>query len=155
VRCPCCDYDLGSKTKPRSIPQLRRFFGLIRALAKRYWPEDHPRQFDGDEIALRKYLQLRAGPEWREVGSSVNLVDLNCPNEIAVTIARAAIEAGGTYCEPVVHNGSLVTLRAKSISIPKMDHDPFTRLANAVDEVIEAETGLKPEAVLEAWRMET
>jgi hypothetical protein len=154
LRCPCCDYDLGRKTQPRSIPQLRRYFGVIRALAKRYWPEWHPRQFDGDEVALRKYLQLRAGPEWREVGSRLGLTDLNCPREIAVVIARAVIEAGGTYCEPVVHDGELVTLRAKSISIPMMDHVPFTRLSTAVDDVIRAETGLDPEAVLKAWKME-
>jgi len=45
--------------KPRSTPQHRRYFALIRA-AHKQWPEGHPIQ-PATEEGLRDYLQVMAG----------------------------------------------------------------------------------------------
>jgi hypothetical protein len=158
LRCPVCDHEINLKAgKPHSLPQHRRFFGIIRALALRFWPETHPRQFDGDEVALRKYLIIRAGSRWREVKARVSLGDLHCDREVAMLIAEATIRAGGSYCIPVVHNNELVVLKAKSVKIhgeDRMPHSEFNALSQAVEEVIRAETGLDPDVVLAEFRRE-
>jgi len=45
--------------KPRSTPQHRRFFALIKAAFK-HWPEGHEVQC-GSAEGLRDYLQIKAG----------------------------------------------------------------------------------------------
>lgn len=158
MRCPVCEHEIDLKAgKPHSLPQHRRFFGIIRALALRYWPEWHPRQFDGDEVALRKYLIIKAGPRWREVRAHVPLADLHCERESAMLIAEAAIKAGGAYCIPTVYQGELVVLVAKSVRIHgtgAMPHSEFNALSQAVDEVIVADTGLNPDVILKEFKRE-
>jgi hypothetical protein len=152
MRCPVCEHEIDIKEgKPHSLPQHRRFFGVIRALAKRYWPDTHPYQFFGDEIGLRKYLTIRAGPRFREVRGHVALADLHCPPELATLIAQETLKAAEAYSVPWVHNGELVILVAKSIKIhgrDAMPHNDFNALSQAVDEVIRAETGLDPDVIL-------
>lgn len=158
MRCPVCEHEINMKAgKPHSLPQHRRFFGIIRALALRFWPETHPRQFDGDEVALRKYLIIRAGPRFRTVGARVGLEDLHCEREAAMAIAEAAIRAGGDYSIPIVHNGELVVLKAKSVKMTgedRMMHSEFNALSQAVEEVIKAETGLDPDTILAEFKRE-
>ena len=40
--CPVCDTNLGNPDGIRSVPQLRRYFSLIRATFQ-HWPEGHER----------------------------------------------------------------------------------------------------------------
>lgn len=158
MKCPVCDHEINLKAgKPHSLPQHRRFFGVIRALALRFWPEWHERQFDGDEVALRKYLTIRTGPRFRTVGARVNLADLHCEREVAMLIAEAVIRAGGDYSIPLVHNGELITLKAKSVKIhgeDRMPHSEFNALSQAVDEVIRGEVNLEPDVILKAFKQE-
>lgn len=59
TQCPACSYEWRGDQKRRSIPQHRRYFGMIRA-AYENWPEGHPlKPIDAEQV--RWYLQLRAG----------------------------------------------------------------------------------------------
>jgi hypothetical protein len=65
--CPHCDCKIDFEN-PRSTPQLRRYFAMIRAFYT-HWPEYHPEQFD-DEKNFRYWLQMKSGAEYRfEKGS--------------------------------------------------------------------------------------
>lgn len=143
TRCIVCGYDAGaSNAKPRSVEQLRRHFGLIKA-AFLHWPESHERQF-ADVEECRAFLQMKAGA--REVGAQIPLTGMS--KERAMLLAEAAIRGGGSYAMPVIHGDTLVVFRPKSIAFHKMQHVEFCRLTDAVAGVIEAETGLKADDLL-------
>lgn len=135
--CPVCETKLPLTGKPRSLDQHRRFFGMIRA-AYHHWPEGHDTQFSSDDD-LRKWAQMAAG--WRDIGSRTRLT--NVKPETALLLASAAIAGAGTYARPVIHKHDLVVWRPKSIAFAKMPHLEFCALSDAVQEVIEAETGIK------------
>ena len=142
--CPHCGCELtpSHKSKPRSVDQHRRYFGLMRAIFH-HWPETHEHQFSSAE-ELRAFLQMKAGH--REIGARIPLVGVN--RERAMLLAEAAIRAAGSYAVPVLHGDTLVVFKPKSISFAKLSHAAFCALNDAVDEVIRAETGLDPEQVL-------
>ena len=55
--CPQCGCDIEPAGKARSLPQLRRYFALIRA-AYHHWPDSHPVQFadaTGEARILRAF----------------------------------------------------------------------------------------------------
>lgn len=137
VHCPCCHYDLSGKTAPRSAEQLRRFFALMRVTFDN-WPEGHERQFTTvDE--LRAFLTIKAG--YREVGARVPLSGIR--REQALFLAEAAIKGSGSNAIPVFHGGELIVFKPKSIAFANMEHREFCNLNDAVETVIEQETGLK------------
>lgn len=142
--CPECGAVLDPKAKgaPRSLEQHRRFFGLMRAVFH-HWPETHPVQF-GDETECRKWLTMKAGH--REIGARIPLVGIN--RERAMLLAEAAIRAAGSYAVPIIHGDTLVVFKPKSIAFAKLSHAAFCALNNAVDDVIQAETGLDPKQLL-------
>ena len=142
--CPHCGCDLAPSSggKPRSVEQIRRYFGMIRA-AFHHWPEAHERQFASAE-ELRAFLQMKAGA--REVGAQIPLTGLS--KERAMLLAEAAIRGAGSYAFPTIHGDTLVIFRPKSISFGKMAHSDFCRLSDAVADVILAETGLDAETLL-------
>lgn len=158
MRCPVCEHEFDLKAmKPHSLPQHRRLFGIIRAFAKRYWPESHPRQFHGDEIALRKYLTIRAGAQWREVRGHVSLADLYCPPEIAKLVAEETVKASEAYSIPAIHQGELLILVAKSWKVTGKDampHSEFNALSQAIEDVLRHETGIEPETALMEFKRE-
>ena len=120
----------------RSVPQLRRFFSVIRA-AWTHWPEAHPRQFANEEDC-RKYLQMKAGH--REIAASIDINGMS--KELALLVAEASIKAAGAYAVPVMHGDTLVIFRPKSIKFTKMTHQDFCKLNDEVDAVIFAEIGI-------------
>jgi len=141
--CPVCGFHrehVGGK--PRSTPQHRRYFSLIRS-AFHHWPETHDRQF-GDEHELRAWLQMKAG--WREVAAQLPIVGL--PREKVVVIVEAAIRAAGSYALPILHGDTMVIFRPKSIAFARMRHLDFCALNDAVEAVIRQETGLDAEVLL-------
>lgn len=140
--CPNCGTVLESRDVPRSVPQHRRYFGLIRAIFH-HWPEAHERQFASEE-ECRKWLQMKAGH--REVGASIPLTGMS--KERAMLLAEAAIRAAGSYAVPVLHGDTLVIWRPKSISFDKLSHKAACRLFDEVSEVIRAETGIDPDQLL-------
>jgi hypothetical protein len=145
MMCPECGavIDAAEKT-PRSVPQLRRYFALVRAVYE-HWPEHHARQFASAE-ECRKWLQIRAGHY--ETGAAIPLTGTS--KERAVMLAEAAIRAAGSYAEPVIHGDTLVIRRPKSIAFGRLGHAAACRLMADVDEVIRAETGLDPDQMLDA-----
>lgn len=142
--CPHCGCDLAPSSggKTRSVEQIRRYFGMIRA-AYHHWPESHERQFASAE-ELRAFVQMKAGA--REVGAQIPLTGLS--KERAMLLAEAAIRGAGSYAFPVIHGDTLVIFRPKSVSFGKMAHSDFCRLSDAVADVILAETGLDAETLL-------
>lgn len=141
-RCPCCGCDITGNDKPRSLPQLRRFFAMIRS-AYHHWPETSEQQFSSDE-GLRKYLTMRAG--WRDVAARIPLVGVN--TDITKMIVTQAFKAAGTHAWPVIHKSELVIWVPRSISFHSMGPLEFGQLSDAVAVVIKDMTGLDVEQAM-------
>ena len=135
--CVCGCYAGVEAKKPRSVEQIRRYFALVRR-AYHHWPEQHERQFASEE-EFRKWVQVRAGA--CEVGGSVPLTGVSRAR--ALMLAEATIRAAGQYAIPVIQGDNLVVWRPISIRFATMRHGEFTDLVRRVEEVIEAETGLR------------
>lgn len=143
MHCPACGFVLDdAKGLPRSVPQLRRYFAMIRA-AYHHWPERHERQF-ASEDECRKWLQMKAGH--REIGATIPLTGMS--KERAMLLAEAAIRAAGSYAVPVIHGDTLAIWRPKSIAFSKLGHKAACRLFDDVADVIRAETGIDPDELL-------
>lgn len=141
-RCQCCGCDVSGNDKPRSLPQLRRFFGMIRA-AYHHWPETCEQQFGSDE-ELRKHLTMRAG--WRDVAARIPLVGV--PADLTKMVVRQAFAAAGTHAWPVIHNGELVIWVPRSIAFHSMGPQEFGQLSDAVAVVIKDMTGMDAETLM-------
>lgn len=127
--------------KPRSYEQHKRYFAVIRAILP-HWPENHARQF-ANELALRKWLQMKAGHY------TTHAVDLyGIPATKGKLIVESAFEGAAPYSESAVQGRHLVTFNPLSINYDTMGHREFCALNSAIDEIIEAETGLIPDQVL-------
>lgn len=148
-KCPHCLSDLDPvKGKPRSVEQLRRFFGVLRAM-KHHWPETAEFQPESEEH-LRKWVLVKAGH--RET------TDIPVPfaedqpglTRLAVTAIEGAVAAAGAFAFVKPHpNGGLVRVfRAKSIAFDKLGQAEFNKLNDEVEAAYKAETGLDPDEVL-------
>lgn len=145
ITCPDCGsvFSPKAKGKPRSYDQLRRYFGVIKAVFQ-HWPESHPRQF-GDVEECRAFLQMKAG--YRDIAAQIPLVGL--PREKALVLVEAAIRSTGSYAMPILYGETMVVFKPKSIAFAKLAHLDFCELNNKVDDVIYAETGLDAKRLLE------
>lgn len=141
MKCTVCGCDVAD-SKLRSVPQLRRYFQLVRQ-AFLHWPEGHPRQFTSEE-ECRKWLQMAAGA--REVGAELPLTGM--PRERALLLAEMAIRAAGAHAHPVLHGDRLVIWVPRSIRFARMPHAEFCALSDAVADVIARDTGLTAEQLL-------
>lgn len=136
--CPHCGCDIEQKPKgkPRSVPQHRRYFGMIRA-AFSHWPEDHRFQPITEE-RLRKWLQAKAG--WSVV-KSVPVAEMT-KEQAVIAIAAEIMRA-----DPIHFTSATVDtfyiIESKSIDFDTLPHRDACGLFDAVQDVIEAETGLK------------
>ncbi len=130
--------------KPRSLPQHRRHFGVIKALLA-HWPETHPFKPD-DAEHLRAWLYVKAG--YRRVRH----IDVNIANPkelaIALALAETILRTAKVHGFPRVHEQALVIFLPKSIAWDKLSHKAFCELDQDVSDVIKAETGLDPDQVL-------
>lgn len=135
-RCPCCGCDVTGNEKPRSLPQLKRYFAMVRA-AFHHWPATSEIQFAGDE-ECRKHLQMRAG--WREVGARIPLCGVN--PELTKMVVQQALSGAKAHAWPVVHNTELIIWIPRSISFHAMGPQEFGQLSDAVAVVIHDMTGL-------------
>lgn len=133
VCCPACEFefDLFKASKPRSIEQHKRLFGLIRA-AFDQWPETYERQF-ADAGELRSFLIMKAG--WKEVALRMPLVGLKL--DLVVAVVGAALKAVHAHAITVPHNNQLVIIKPKSIKFQSMKHLEFCDLNNSIDLVIQ------------------
>ena len=141
-RCVCCGCDITGNDKPRSLPQLRRYFAMIRA-AFHHWPETSEVQFSSEDEA-RKWLTMRAG--WREVGARIPLVGVK--PEAAKMLVAAAISGAKAHAWPVVHKNELIVWIPRSIAFHSMGPQEFGQLSDAVAVVIKDMTGMDSEVLM-------
>lgn len=146
MKCPACGHVLDGHAKKRSLPDHRRFFGIIRA-THTHWPEAHEFQPDNEEH-LRKWLLCKAG--YRDVTMIPVEFAEDQPGLVRlITIAaEAAVKAAGGYAFMRPHGDGIAVFAAKSIAWDKLTQSQFHEIRDAVESVIEAETGLKPDEIL-------
>ena len=149
-KCPHCGSDVDAvKGRPRSLDQLRRFFGVLRAMYH-HWPATADFQPESEEH-LRKWALVKAGHreatdvpvEWAD--------DQPGLTKLAGLAIEAALKAAGTFAFVRADaNGGLVRVyKAKSIAFDKLGQSAFTTLNDEVEAVYRSETGLEPQQVLE------
>jgi hypothetical protein len=137
--CPHCGGVLDER-KRRSLSDHRRLMAIIHQ-AFENWPETHDYQPETAEM-LRAWLICKAGPQFREttpilVGDEIGDVTL-----LRIAIEAAIRAAGGMAFVVPVSNGVAV-VRPKSMSFRAMAQSEFSRLRDAIEEVIGVEMGTK------------
>lgn len=141
--CPHCGVELEAKPKgkPRSIPQHRRYFAMLKATFS-HWPEDHRFQ-PATEEHLRKWLQAKAG---YAVIKSVETEHMTTQQAIAAIAAELAM------ADPIHFTSAADTLfyiiQSKSIDFDTLPHLAACALFDDVADLIEAETGLKVSQIM-------
>ena len=146
--CPHCGCELA---KIRSAPQHRRYFAVIRALYM-HWPERHLEtgwaiDFRPEsEDQLRKWLQIKAG--YFTITSIEVPSDDRAIIKLAMLAAEGVAKAAKDYILIQPNAGGLTCFTSKSISYNALGHSEFTKLAQAVEEVIVIETGHDPSRLL-------
>lgn len=162
--CPHCGSSLfdelvGRLSKPRSLPQHRRLFKIIK-LAFDAWPEGHDEFQPDSEDHLRAWLICMAGPDFREV----HRIPLNAfapegtdfTPEITAAFAAAAqatmkaVREDGnrfSFHRPHAKGGSIAVYVPLSMKFEKMPHLTFCKLNNAIEDVLRV-VGLEPEQLL-------
>lgn len=148
-KCPHCGCDTHpEKGRPRSLEQLRRFFGVLRAI-KLHWPESAEFQPDSEEH-LRKWALVKAGHrETTDIAVPYAEEETSLTKLIAITIEAAVRAAGGfAFIRPHPDGGMVRVFKAKSIAFPNLGQAEFNALNDSVEDVYRAETGLEPEEVL-------
>ncbi len=148
-KCPHCGCDVDPvKGKPRSLEQLRRFFGVLRAM-KLHWPEKAEFQPENEEH-LRKWALIKAGHRESTDVPVAWAEDQPALTKLASLSIEGAVKAAGAYAFVRAHpSGGLVRVfRAKSIAFDKLGQAEFNRLNDEVEAVYAAETGLNPDEVL-------
>lgn len=148
MKCPCCGSDIEGKSKPRSLDQLRRFFGMLRAMFK-HWPETAEFQPESEEH-LRKYVLCKSGHrESTDVAVPFAEDQPGLTKLVAVSVEACVRGAGGyAFIRPHPDGGLLRVFKAKSIAFDKLGQAEFNALNDAVETVYARETGLDPETVL-------
>jgi len=140
--CPHCGCVI---VKGRSGPDHRRFFALISA-AFGSWPESHEYQPDSPE-ALRSWLTCKAG--YRE-STPIMLPD-EASDHMKMLFRlgiEAALNASDKTAFVVPYRDGVAVIRPRSIAFDKIGQREFAEVRTAVEDVIKAETGLDPEALL-------
>lgn len=142
--CPHCGCDIGEPGKGRSVPQLRRYFALIRA-AFTHWPDAHEFRPDNAEH-LRRWLQCKSG-HYETTRIEIPSSDPNVM-KLARLAAEAAIDAadGTAFIKPF--GDYLIVFKPKSIRFDKLSHGAACQLFDEVAAVIEAEIGIPADRLL-------
>lgn len=141
--CPhCrCEIEPPSAGRPRSVPQHRRYFAMVRA-AHLHWPDSHDFR-PHSETHLRKWLQCKAGYH------KVMTVDTaGMTPEQAVSMVAAAMREAGDHPFTKAVGTRLYVFTSQSIDFDTLPHRAACSLFDAVAEVILAETGLKPDQIM-------
>ena len=143
--CPHCG---GMLAKVRSAPHHRRFFALINA-AFHQWREGHEFTPEDPEH-LRAWLLCRAGyRQSREVPVAYSDGNPALAKLTAIAVEAALKEAGAyAFIRPHPDGGSIAVYRAKSIKWSELPQKDFAPLAEAVEQIIEAELGVDAETLL-------
>ena len=148
MKCPCCGSDIEGKSKPRSLDQLRRFFGMLRAMYQ-HWPSSAEFQPESEEH-LRKFVLCKSGHrESTDVAVPFAEDQPGLTKLVAVSVEACVRGAGGfAFIRPHPDGGLVRVYKAKSIAFDKLGQADFNALNDAVEMVYAQETGLDPETVL-------
>lgn len=143
TNCPhCgCDLKLPKKGNPRSVPQHRRYFAMIRA-ALHHWPEKHDFKPFG-ETHLRRWLQCKAG--YHKV-QSIDTAGMT--PEQAVSAAAAVFKTTGEHTFTKAVGTRFYVFESQSIDFDTLPHLAACALFDAVADAIKAETGLDVEKIM-------
>ena len=145
VTCPECGAVFAPKAtvKPRSYPQLKRYFAVIKA-AFHHWPESHQfRPKNADH--LRYWLEVEAGHF--EAAKSIRCESVE--PQILTALLTAVMRTSDDDRQFVDVDGQLITVkRALSISYPMLAHLATCKLFEDVDNVIKQELGIEPDELL-------
>ena len=143
THCPHCGCDLDGKPKgkPRSVPQHRRYFALIRA-AQSHWPATHRFQ-PASEEHLRKWIQAKSG---HAVIKTVDTAGMTTDQAVAAIAAELAHADAMHFTS--AKGGRFYIIESQSINFDTLPHLSACALFDAVADTIRAETGLEPEAIM-------
>lgn len=131
-------------TKPRSIDQHKRFFAVVKA-AFDNWPHAHKFQPDNAEH-LRAWLLVRAG---HHTVKTFYLSDEAAEYARLIPVIVQTMLHKHAWCR--AEGNKLDVCVPLSIAIHgehAIGHQLFCKINDDVDEIIRAETGLDPEALL-------
>lgn len=141
--CPSCGHVFEEReSKRRSVPQHRRYFGIIKA-AFLHWPAAHAFQ-PRDAEHLRKWLQVRAGRFAVRKTARIESAD---PAKVYALI-KAFLDGAGSDLFLELHDNRIVELQAETICFDAMGPADFSRLKDEVCAVIETEIGISADQLL-------
>lgn len=145
--CPECGavFETATPKKERSAPHLRRFHALIRA-AYFQWPEQHPEMpRPRSESRFRYWLEMKAG--FFDVVKMVRVESMDADKLYHLLCAMLKHSDDEKLFLDI--DGNLITeMKTRSISYGAMGHNEFAALAQAVEEIIEAELGVSADKLL-------
>lgn len=139
--CPHCGKSIHAA---RSPDDHRRLFGLINA-AYHHWSEAHDFQPDSSE-ALRSWLLCKAG--YRDVVTIPVPGDSPEVARLAVLAVEGALKAAKSHAFVRPHGAGLAVFTPKSLAFDKLDQRSFGPIRDAVEALIEQETGLAADQLL-------
>lgn len=143
--CPECGavFDLKTKGKARSYPQLKRFHAVIKA-AFHHWPTEH-RFKPKNQDHLRAWLEVEAGHF--EVVKTIRCETVEASHLTALlTAIMRSCDDDKIFVEA---EGNVVTVkRALSISYAMLAHLSACALFDQIDHVIKTEIGIDTDTLL-------
>lgn len=140
MHCPHCGAEFD--TKRRSVPDHRRLFALVHA-AFQQWPEAHDFQPNNSE-ELRAWLVCKAGPEYR-TSTRVLLGEIGGDADMLRHAIEVAIRAAGGKAFVVPDKFGVAIISPKSMSFSRMKQSEFSKLRDAITDLIEMHVGCKVE----------
>jgi hypothetical protein len=140
MHCPHCGCEV--EAKKRSAPDHRRLFAIINnAFAQ--WPEGHDFQPDNSEH-LRAWLIAKAG--WREATPIALPENATDAMQVLFRLSiEAAIKAAGGTAFVVPYRRGVAVVRPKSMAFSEMSQQEFSKLRDAITDILEATLGCKVE----------
>lgn len=140
--CPECGWmPDAKKRKPRSVPQNRRYFALLRA-AFNHWPESHRFQPSSEEH-LRAWLQAKAG---HRTVTTIDMASMSKAQAAKATQVAIAAATSFVFCHAV--GEQLHIVQSASIAFDKLPHLDACALFDSVADIIEIETGIRVDDML-------
>ena len=146
THCHECGAVQSAKPKrDRSGPQHRRFFAIVNA-AFHHWPERPPSGFRPRNAEhLRYWLEAQAGHYTVTTTARIQSAD---PDKVFALMSAFMRHSEDDRLFVDLDGPLLVQKRTKSIDYDAMGSADFSRLKDAVCDIIKAETGMDAERLL-------
>lgn len=146
ICCPDCGsvFRLKRRAPRRSVPQHRRFFGLVKT-AFEQWPEAYPFQ-PKDAEHLRAWLLIHAGHS--RVAQSIRCQDSDPARLTAVL--RASFSAAKAHAFVEVNGDLVQVIVPHSVAFEKLPHAAACTIMTAVDEIVQNVIGITSDELLRA-----